>query len=130
LPWRRGADDQHGDLLGALVAELEGGLGFDCGDRAARELDPLGRVAEHQRGGAFENDEDLVLNVLKVARAARAGRQAPDIGAHVLQRLRDGHDSATLVAALRRAKLDLVRAKDRVSHGRSLVMRVGDREGN
>jgi hypothetical protein len=82
---RRGADDQDDYLSVALVAELQDGLGLDDGDRAERELDALGRVTEEERRGAFEDDEHLLLNALEVASAAYAGRQAPDVGAHVVE---------------------------------------------
>ena len=41
----------------ALVAELLGGPGLDDGDRAAGQLDALGRVADEQGRRAFEDDD-------------------------------------------------------------------------
>jgi hypothetical protein len=82
---RRRADDQDNDLSVALVAKLQGGLGLDDGDGAAWGLDPHGRVAKEKCRAAFEDDEHLLLNVFEVAGAACAGRQAPDVGAHVVK---------------------------------------------
>src|SRR5450756_138281 len=61
---RRGADGKDDYLSVALVAELQAGLDLDDGDRAAWELDSLGGVAEEERRGAFEDDEQLLLNAV------------------------------------------------------------------
>ena len=50
-----------------------------------RQLDPLGRLAEVHRQRAGEDDEDLLLHLVGVAAAARAGRVAPEPRARLLQ---------------------------------------------
>ena len=85
--------------------------GLHDDDRAARELDALGRVAEHHRRGALEHDEHLLLDVLDVAAAATVGRQAPDVGARVVERVGEWRDAAALVAVLRGLELSLSRLK-------------------
>ncbi len=94
---------------------------LDDGDRAARKLDALGRVADEERRGALEDDEQLLLDALEVAGAACAGRQAPDVGAHLVEGLGERRATPPPVAPLRRLERALLGPEDGVSHGGKLA---------
>jgi len=123
-----GADDQDDRLCVALVPKLQGGTRLDDGDRAARQLDPLGRVAEEECRGALEDDEQLLLNALAMAGAACAGRQTPDVGAHLVQGLGERRATPSPVASQRRLKRALLGPEDRVPHGGKLADRPRKRK--
>ena len=73
---RRAVDEEH-EVVRAGVAELEDRPRPNDDDAAARDLVPLGRLAEIDRQRAFEHDEDLLLHGIAVSLAPRAGRIPP-----------------------------------------------------
>jgi hypothetical protein len=57
---------------------------LDDADAAAGKVDSLGRIADVDRGVPVQHDEDLFLDVLGMALAARSGRVAPELRAALL----------------------------------------------
>jgi DNA-binding CsgD family transcriptional regulator len=116
---RRGAVDEHNELLVSRVAQLEDRPGPHDEDAPAFEDVALGRLAEIDRERAVEDDEDLLLHLVGVASAARAGRIAPDVPARLGHRLREARDLAAAVVPARLPR-ELGRAEDRERHDVSI----------
>ena len=118
----RRAVDEEDELLVAGVAELEHGPDLDHEDTATRDLVPLGRLAEVDRQRPVEYDEDLLLRMIRVALAARAGRVAPEVRARARHRIGEPGDRPRVVlAAWHPVELGLT--EDRVSHRTSIPHR-------
>ena len=81
---------------------------------------PLRRLPEIDGQRPIEDDEDLLLRLVGVAPAARAGRVAPDVCARLRHRVREArHRAAAPVVAL--YPLDVTLAEDREGHDASIA---------
>ena len=85
------------------------------------KLDRLGGVAQIERRRPLEDDEDLLLHVLCVPPATRAGRVAPDVGARLAQRVREPEDAPAQIASAGRGELLFRCREHRIRHGRILA---------
>ena len=94
------------------VAKLEGRSRLDDEDAAARQLVPLGRLAEVDRQRPVEDDEDLLLDRVAVPLAARPVDSARGWRGSASSGRRGGHLAPAVVAA--RLPGELAGVEDRV----------------
>ena len=80
---------------------------------------PLRRVAEVDGQRAVEHDEDLLLRVVGMALALRAGRIAPQVRAGLRESIREPRDGTRIVLAAR-SPFEVRLAEDRECHDASI----------
>jgi DNA-binding CsgD family transcriptional regulator len=113
---RRSAVDEEDELVLAGVPQLQDRPRLDDEHASPLELVALGRLAEVDRERPLEDDEDLLLRLVRVPFAAGAERVAPQVRARLGQRVGETRDrpAAPVVARL---PLEAGCAEDREAHG-------------
>src|SRR5204862_7753466 len=109
----RRSDDEEDDVIVAVVPKLAHGGRLKDADASSWQVEPLRRIADVDRGVPLEHNDQLFLDVLGVALAARPGWIPPELCGRLAQRVVYAHQRApAAVAAVH--ELELAGQEDRV----------------